>query len=153
MKYNTLIFVNSVILIAVLMAGCTSSSSSDDLKFLDKVQESSNNIQENNEKIQTALTARDWSTMKEYSDMQLIQADQAIFSIQLLEVTGKRIPAREAWIQVLESTKSVAVHTGRAATAYEKGQISEGNNEMFIALDLMDVASEKLDQFNALDLT
>jgi len=135
------------------MAGCTSSSSSDDLKFLDKMQESSKNIQENNEKIQAALTARDWSTMKEYSDRQLSQADQAILSIQSLKVTGKRIPAREAWIQVLESTKSVAVQTGRAAIAYEKGQISEGNDEMYIALNLMDVASEKLDQFNDLDLT
>jgi hypothetical protein len=163
MKRNALIFVALILVAAVLIAGCASSPSPDDMKFLDKVQESSNNILENNERIMAAFNAADWSAMKKYSDRQLIQADEAIFAIQLLQVTGKRIPAKEEWLKVLESTKTVAVHTGRAATAYEEGRISEdisrkveylgkGNDEMRIANDMLDQVSEHLDRFNALDL-
>ncbi len=85
-------------------------------------------------------------------DKQLAQADELIFLIQPLQVTGKRIPAKEQWLKVLESTKSVAVYTGRAAIAYNEGRIGDGNNEMVIALGFMDTNLDDLETFNAMDL-
>lgn len=140
--------------LAIILAGCTSTSGAtqDDIKFLDEVQESGANIRVNGEGIQSALSARNWPSMKEYSDKQLEQADWAILNIQMLHVTGKRIPAKEEWLKVIDSAKSVAVYTGMAAIAYDEGDLKKGNDKMTQALDAMDDLNEHLDKFNSLDL-
>ncbi len=142
------------VVLAVSTTGCTETSAAnqDDIKFLDIAQESGDNILKTYEGIQSALSARDWPAMKEYSNRQLTQADQAILDIQMLDVTEKRIPAKEVWLQVLEDAKTIAVYTGMAATAYDEGDLGKGNDEMMKALDAMDDLNEHLDQFNSLDL-